>query len=559
MAENAKDKRHFLRRRKKLDFDLKVGGKSFKAETVDYSVGGVGVSVEDSPPVKVGDILYVEIPQSSLKFQGRVTRSEKSNGMTRLGISRLSPYEGLLKDFRLSDVLIGLQRGGRTGVLDITNVTEWKILYLDGGDVVFASSNLDSDRMGNILFKEGRITGEQHGRACELMKMTGQREGAALVQLGYLKPTELPWAVKHQIEKIIERLFSLTEGRFEFRETTLPKDEVITLKLSMANLIYRGIKAIENSDRIADWCPPPDSVLAFSSNPLDLFQDVKLDDADRRILSYVDGKTTVKDILSMARREEKEAMRSVYALISTRIIDVREPEEEAEISSEEVLEEQKEDASELTERIERLYEEHETLGYYGVLGVKASSPNAEIKRAYYRMAKEFHPDRHYRLPADMKHKLNKLFSYITTAYSTLTNTGRRKEYDMSLTLKPERLGSSAERAAKKFEEAKGEMKRYRVPEALKLFAEAAYLDSSMSEYHFHYGIALGRLDRYREAERSIARALRGEPFNADYLAEAGHIFLNLDMPVRARGSFEKALKVQPSNARAKEGLAKLNS
>jgi len=68
---------------------------------------------------------------------------------------------------------------------------------------------------------------------------------------------------------------------------------------------------------------------------------------------------------------------------------------------------------------------------------------------------------------------------------------------------------------------------------------------------------LGRLGRYKEAERAIGRALQLEPANAEYLAEAGHIFIALGMPLRARGSFERALRIEPSNERAREGLSKI--
>ena len=67
-----------------------------------------------------------------------------------------------------------------------------------------------------------------------------------LVRLGYLKPQELVWAVRRQVEEIILSLFGFegSSSEVEFKEEPLPSDEVITLKLSAANLIYRGIKRL---------------------------------------------------------------------------------------------------------------------------------------------------------------------------------------------------------------------------------------------------------------------------------------------------------------------------
>ena len=70
-------------------------------------------------------------------------------------------------------------------------------------------------------------------------------------------------------------------------------------------------------------------------------------------------------------------------------------------------------------------------------------------------------------------------------------------------------------------------------------------------------MALSRDDRHKEAERTLQRAIRLEPFNADYLAEVGHIYLALGFVKRAQTSFEKAVKLSPMHKRAMEGIRNL--
>ena len=94
-------------------------------------------------------------------------------------------------------------------------------------------------------------------------------------------------------------------------------------------------------------------------------------------------------------------------------------------------------------------------------------------------------------------------------------------------------------------------------ELRKAFGEAGYLDSQNPKYHYFGAIALQRGDKYKEAERTLQRAIRLEPFNADYLAEAGHIYISLGFANRARTSFEKAMQIAPMHKRAMEGLSKL--
>jgi DnaJ-class molecular chaperone len=62
--------------------------------------------------------------------------------------------------------------------------------------------------------------------------------------------------------------------------------------------------------------------------------------------------------------------------------------------------------------------------FYEILGVKRSANDAEIKRAYRTLAKEFHPDRNPNDPsAEAK------FKEVQEAYATLSNAEKRAEYD----------------------------------------------------------------------------------------------------------------------------------
>jgi curved DNA-binding protein CbpA len=554
------DRRRFKRYRKKSDFNLRVGDKSFKAKIVDYSLDGLSVIIEDPPPLKIGDILNITVTDPDIQTEGKIVWSEQTPSGLMVGISRIGVLSGSLKDFKLSDIVLGLQRSGKTGVLEVKSGNVQKNVYVKNGDMIFAASNQPSDRLGDMLLAEGKITLEQYNHSVEVMKKTNKRHGTVLVELGYLAPSDLPWAVKTYVEKIIVSLFSFKEGIFEFKEGDLPSDEVITLKLSAANLIYKGIKNINDALHIRSLCPPPDTVLKLSPDPLDLFQDIQLSDTDKLILSFIDGKKTINDIIALLYpTDEFETMKSICALLSTRIIDFKEESETPpDIPVEEVIKEHPQaPPQEFINKIESMYQKYESLGYYGILGVSNTATTSEIKKAYYRAAKEFHPDKHFQLSEDIKGKLNTIFTYITNAYSTLISPELRRQYDSMSHTRTRITTSKTDMALERFSQGLVELRRKRYSEAGRLFAEAAYLDGNVAKYHYYSGVALARQGKFKEAERAIQKALRADPFNPDYLAEVGHVYLALGFPLRARGNFEKALKLQPSNERAKEGMMAL--
>lgn len=561
---DSKDKRHFKRYIKEVDFDLKLKDKTFRAKTTDYSLDGVGAIIEDTPPIRNGDVINIDIKRPDIKTAGEVIWSRNGVSGFRIGVRNMGTLKGFIKDFELADTLIGLQRSHKTGILTIESGAVIKRVYIKNGDMIFAASNREADRLGDVLLREGRITPEQFDHSVREMNRTKQRHGAVLVSLGYLTPQELVTAVKHYVEEVIVSLFSLGEGGFIFEESPLPTEEVITLKLSAANLIYYGIKRIKNFEHIIGEMPSEESVLAFSADPLDLFQDLRLDDSGKRIFSCINGMTSVNDIILITQLDRAEALKTVYALMNVRMIEVKHKGEPSVEMPQQVISEIIEERDvttadpHLRELVEEMYGKYETMGYYGVLGVKDFASTPEIKSAYYKAAKKYHPDMHfYHMDDSFKAKLSDIFSYIYDAYATLSDPKKRREYDKAITLKPAKLTAGQDKASAKFEEGKVRLKKNEFQEAEQLFGQATYFDRTIAEYHYYYGLTLIKLNKLKDAEKAIGRALKLDPANADYLAELGFIYLGLGFPTAAKGFFERALKSSPGNVRASAGLAKV--
>lgn len=558
-----KDRRRYKRYKHESECQVTIGGRTFSAHTLDFSLCGLCFYVEGIPPIPSGSLVDIRIKDLNLELQGRVVWSKKVGNDLRVGVERRSIF-GQLKHFNLSDVLLDLQRSEKTGVLEIKNGPICNRIYIKNGDMIFAASNQEDDRLGEVLLKAGRITLEQYYESVEVMKKTGKGQGTVLVELGYLKPKELIWAVTQQVEEIILSLFQWEDAEFELKEGPLPSEELITLKISAANLIYRGTKKIDKFHYLRKTCPPADAVLYFSTDPLDLFQDITLEDKDKEMLSFIDGNRKMEEILSLSPMDNFQTMKTIYALLSARIVEIKEEAHKVHIEDkihEEVLKdpEVKLDSA-FIERVEGLYKKLTSADYYGILGVTKWATPDEIKRAYYKKANEFHPDRHFYLPSEtLKDKLNALFSSLTVAYKTLSDPKTRREYDRhpSSGAAPMEGSNNSGKAKFRFEKGKNALRKRAYADAVELFRQAAYLDSSVAEYHFYLSLALGKEKKFREAEEAISKALKLDPYNAEYMAELGHIYLGLGFTLRAKAAFKKAIKYDPSNERAFEGLQKI--
>jgi curved DNA-binding protein CbpA len=558
---NSINKRIFPRYQLDLDIPVIIEGKEIIAKLIDFSIGGVGIVIKD-PSLLKSESFDIKIKEIDFDTKARVAWEEDIFSGKKIGIQRIGPIQGNLRNVRLSDLFVGIQKSGKTGILKIGAESFTKRIYFNKGDVTFSASDQDKERMGDMLLDIGKITRDDYNKSVAIMKQSGKRQGAALVELGCLKPDDLIWAVRYQVEKIILDLFNLAEGNLFFHDTSLSLNEVITLKLSTANLIYRGIKSINSYEFIKGNFPPLDSILCFSSEPLKLFQEIILEENDKKIFSLIDGSRMLEDIIARSPLKKEETMRTIYGLLNTQIIEiVQSGEAVSSVVREDILEQPEQEVdSAVVDKIESLYRDHKSLGHSGVLNVSRNATADEIKRAYHRMAREFHPDRHLHFQTDtLKEKLNTIFAYINESYRVLTQPQNILQADSATHAGVKYRDDKKITAKMKFSEGLSYLKKKNYEQALIFLGQALYLDNSISGYHFYYGIALLKNKRIKDAEDSIKKALQFEPYNSEYVAELGHLYLQLGFKTRAKNTFEKALKYDSFNERASEGLEKLRS
>ncbi|PSR84973.1 DnaJ subfamily B member like [Actinidia chinensis var. chinensis] len=114
--------------------------------------------------------------------------------------------------------------------------------------------------------------------------------------------------------------------------------------------------------------------------------------------------------------------------------------------------------------------------YYGVLGVSADSSDEVIRRAYRKLAMQWHPDKWTRTPSLLGNAKRK-FQQIQEAYSVLSDKRKRTMYDAGLydTLEGEDEGFSdfLQEMASLMAEVRRENKSYTIEELQSMFTEMA--------------------------------------------------------------------------------------
>lgn len=478
--------------------------------------------------------------------------------------------KGNIRDTSLVKILVQLNRNQRSGTLSVSTTSYTKKIYLSGGDLIFASSSFDDDRLGEMLLKAGKISVEQYDKSVEILKSSrNRRQGAILVELGYLTPKDLFWGVKYQVNEIIHSMFLIEEGDYEFREGELPTQEVITLRMSVGNLIYAGVNKIVNWTRIRKEMPHTDSVLKLSEDPLSLFQNIELTQQDKKILSLVDGKRTIKEIIDSSWMGSFDALKVLYVLWSIGMVEdqisadedaageVCKAKAEETVTLNDILTPLSEEDEILLKKVDELYSQIGNLTLTELLEIEGKADSETIKKNYYRLAKKFHPDRYFSsTDPSIKIKLTTIFDALTKAYNVLKDDRSRDEYFASLLGPRQDEGAlDAVRAAEQFREGVADFKKGDFWGAIEKFKWATKMEPMNANYWSYLSLAYSKAPgRVKEAEEALLTAMKLDPYNAELHTNLGLVYMKAGLKKRAYAAFQKALKIDPKNEKAKKGL-----
>jgi curved DNA-binding protein CbpA len=474
------------------------------------------------------------------------------------------PRKGSLRDFSLPRLLLELNKDGVTGTITVTSPRFTKNIYLRDGNVIFASSTFEDDRLGEMLVKAGKITLQQYDKSVELLKTSKKRQGAILVDLGYITPKDLFWGVKYQVKEIIYSVFQIEDGTYEFDEHAVPSDEVITLKISINNLIYEGVSRIDNITRIRREMPEAKTVFRLNEDPAGIFKGIDLSTNDRTILSLVDGKRNIHQLIEESRMNSFDVIKTLYVLWSTGFIIEKDTpgkvlEETVDIG-EEILDALSEEDLRLKKKVEELYDKLNEMSPADLLQANERSTIEEIKRTYYRLAKEFHPDRVYHSgDTDLKKKITAIFDAVAKAYDAMKDETTRAEYFRSLrTIRRPAEDTQAALFEEQFRRGVEEFKSGNYWGAVELFRLVTRNFPKNPKAWSYLSVSLSRIpNRLKEAEEALLQAIKLEPLSGEHYANLGHLYLRAGLFKRAQHQFEKALRLDPGNSRAKKGLEQI--
>jgi tetratricopeptide (TPR) repeat protein len=228
----------------------------------------------------------------------------------------LMAIKGSLKEASLPDVIQLLFLGRRTGCLALADQHNFGTIYLDEGQIVYASIVNRRDRLGDILLRKGRITAEQLENAIAAQDDDRQHKlGEILVGMGTLSRTELEDYMRLQIEEAVYYLFTWTSGTFNFEAGVRPEREDFLVRISPEALLLEGARRVDEWSLIEKKIPSFD--LIFSVDQQHISQSAPTLSAEQqRLLPLIDGTRDVRQLIDESGMVEFEIGKALFGLIT---------------------------------------------------------------------------------------------------------------------------------------------------------------------------------------------------------------------------------------------------
>lgn len=485
--------------------------------------------------------------------------------------------EGQLSRHPLAELIREVIDSELSGALRLARDAAKVAVYFDSGQPIYAASNLRAHRLREILKRKNLKSPLLEDSPAAA---TDEELAQTLIASGDLKPEELEKVRTSQASDVLRTALLWTEGDWQFNQKVRIPAE-LRVKLDVARLLLETARHLpfpfvktRAEDANAGY-----SVGSHSTS-------IKLLPAESFVLARAQSAGEVFKLSDISANgvSEEDYLRAVYALSLSGIIhrtdwdfafNVRRPDKAKPKRSGEPANEKSATAgSETTDIAAFLARMKTAKDYYDVLDVPEVATGDEIKDAYHKLARQYHPDRFHQGDAGLRAEIGSAFARIAQAYEILSNAGQRATYDKKRVSasgpaaeKPEPRKEPGAPAKKEDSRAKISFRRgmealeqNKFDEASRLLAEAATLEPREARYRAQYGRALTFLPNNRRvAESELQAAIAMEPNNAAFRVMLAELYQRVGLRRRAETEVAKALSDDPNNKDARALLATLKN
>jgi CheY-like chemotaxis protein/DnaJ-domain-containing protein 1 len=439
-----------------------------------------------------------------------------------------------------AEILWRLMSSGFSGAVQFQRDKLHKAIVLEDGRLRLIRSNSARESLGRRLLAAGRIDRAALDESLRRCRDNGKRQGEVFVDLGLMTAEEVDAELEAQATEKLLSVFSWEYGEAWEQE---------------------GVTSLSHASPVDHWAPR--ALILFGAKRMTTAQVARyLNPLGDAPLSRVEIGLDAEELRAPGVTEFFKALgsgatlpdhlnqhgRAIYGLWLVGALAIGDASDEAGAGDPKVSE------------LQQLCAQLQGQSFFEILGVTAQADASEIRRAFLRKAKSYHPDRFSSESEAVRRVAGEVFSLMSSAHDTLTDKDARSEYLARLARGSETGRDHAEivtilRAESLFRDAEAHLKRRDYAGAASLLREAVELNPKEGEFQAlmgwcHFLEHREQQDAVAQAITALEQAIQLSPSSTSGYYYMAKLHKACERHAEARTMFRKVLEIDPQHQEA---------
>jgi len=231
-------------------------------------------------------------------------------------------YQTEIAQTPLPEVLVKIHKYRAPGRLDCRRGEETKRIYLERGDIIFATTNLIAESLGDMLLLAGHINRDQYDESLRRVRETGKRHGTVLVEMKILSSEHLFNAVREHIQGILWSVFSWDFGNVGFTPGREKRLEFIKVEIPIPQAVMQGVRHMPDARGIVARLGQKATLFFPSGRHVD---GLTLRPEEQALFDAVDGRRVLYELVNTPPLSAADNARVLYGLMTLGLIEPRDP------------------------------------------------------------------------------------------------------------------------------------------------------------------------------------------------------------------------------------------
>ena len=476
-----------------------------------------------------------------------------------------------------SHILVYLFEKRLSGTLEVRCNNNAVSIYFRDGVPAKVQTDVPRRGLGHVLAVLGRISEAQLAACNAHVQTHGGLQGKALTALRILDVNGLVQGLKQQIVIKMTDVFAMGDASYAFfanvnKLTGFGPDEVFPVH--PYTVIMSGLRTYADKLDLSPVLSPLDGRRLSAVKEMERLRAFRLSTQEKQFLQYMlTNAGQYPQLISAGPWKPETAQYVIYALRITKLLVITDADAASPKSTDDIdvclasippisLDSADPAVAAQKRAVMTKAEELADRTYYEMLGIDEDASTEDIRRAYFVLSKQFHPDRlHKDVNISLKDAVHYVFSNLTEAHTVLMDPAEREKYDAAMreekqdadrrSMNDHMAVRDALEAENLFQRAVVFLNKGEIAKSAELVESSLVLSPEEGEYlalAAHIGV-LQRgsgeplIDLEKKLRQAAAQCPRSEKVNF-YMAD---VLKRQEKWAEAKAYFKKILQVNPRN------------